>query len=173
MSASLVVFEEKYLPDVRAIFFETSTKKDFKDEEEKENFFYKYLGFYLEHFPHLAWVAWDQKVLGYVVAAPVSETEDLEKIQPHLKAFAAHFRNYPAHLHINCHPESQGKGIGGQLVKKVVSELKSMKVPGLHIMTGVDATNQSFYKKLGFDYSVKENFHGSTILLMGKRLSED
>lgn len=170
MSANLVPFETKYLDEIKEIYFESSTRKTFKDEKEKEDFFYKYVGFYLKHFPKLAWVAVDKKVLGYVVAAPASNGAELERIQPHMHAFRGHFLNYPAHLHINCHEDSRGMGVGRQLVSLVENELKRMKIPGLHIMTGVDATNQEFYKKLGFDFQVKENFQGSPILFMGKRL---
>lgn len=170
MSASIIPFHQKYLPEVRDIFFESSTKKDFKDEAEKEAFYYKYLGFYLEHFPELCLVAVDEKVLGYVVGSPDTENAELLSIQPHLKTFEEYFNKYPAHLHINCHADSRGRGVGSSLILEMVEALQKRKIKGLHIMTGPDAENKCFYKKLGFNFQVVQDFRGSPILLMGKEL---
>ncbi|WP_408096712.1 GNAT family N-acetyltransferase [Peredibacter sp. HCB2-198] len=176
MSASVVPFlavkdRAEVLLQVREIFFESSTRKEFKDEIERDAFFEKYVGFYLRHYPELAWVGiLGDKVLGYIVAAPKSTDTELCKIQPHLKAFEALFNEYPAHLHINCHHESRGMGLGSQLVKALEGELKASKIAGLHIMTGSDSANRNFYKKLGFDFESELPFRGVPILFMGKRL---
>lgn len=170
MSAVIAAFDKKFLPEIREIFFESSTKKTFKDEAEKEAFFYKYLGFYLEHFPELCLVAVDKKVLGYVVCSPESNLSDLVKLQPHLKNFERYFNKFPAHLHINCHADSRGQGIGSKLIVETEKKLGAMNIKGLHIMTGNDAANQGFYKKLGFNFQVVEDFQGSHILFMGKEL---
>ena len=175
MSAHIIPYEQikndpVLLEQVQDIFFESSTKKEFKDANDKEAFYDKYLGFYLKHYPELAWVAMDDKVLGYVVAAPSSQRDDLMSIQPHLKEFESYFEAYPAHLHINCHRDSRGKGIGGLLVKAVETGLKARNIHGVHIMTGPDAFNKKFYLKLGFDFEVLKDFHASPILFMGKSL---
>ncbi len=175
MSALIIPYEQikndpLILEQIRAIFFESSTKKEFKDAADREAFYDKYLGFYLNHYPELAWVAADDKVLGYVVAASSSEGDDLMSIQPHLKEFQSYFETYPAHLHINCHHDSRGKGIGGLLVKAVEKSLKARNIKGVHIMTGPDALNKKFYLKLGFDFEVLKDFHASPILFMGKSL---
>lgn len=170
MSASVVPFEAKYLDEVREIFFESSTRKEFKSPEEKEAFFYKYVGFYLKHYPELALVYVTPKVLGYVLGCPESGESELSSIQPHLKIFEKEFPKYPAHLHINCHYESRGQGVGGKLIHSFEELLKARKIRGLHIMTAPDAANKNFYKKLGFTYEIIEEFQGSKILLMGKPL---
>lgn len=171
MSASVVQFEPKYLAEVTEIFFESSTKKSFRDEEDKKNFFQKYLGFYLEHYPELALVFLkDNHVMGYVVASPVSEGKELDALQPHMHVFKDHFKIYPSHLHINAHHEARGMGVGSELMKEVEKRLKQQNISGLHIMTGVDSPNQNFYKRLGFSFSVTLPFMGNPILLMGKRL---
>lgn len=170
MSARIVPFEDKYLSEVKEIFFESSTRKEFKDQNEKDSFFYKYVGYYLKHFPELAFVAVENKVLGYIVASPLSHESELDSIQPHLKIFAKEFTEFPAHLHINCHYESRGKGVGVQLVEALEKTLVQRKIRGLHIVTGADARNAHFYKKLGFLHESMEDFQGSRLLLMGKRL---
>jgi N-acetylglutamate synthase-like GNAT family acetyltransferase len=61
-------------------------------------------------------------------------------------------------------------GVGQQLVQSLEEKLKHLQIRGLHIMTGPDAMNKNFYKKLGFHHEVIEEFQGSRILLMGKAL---
>lgn len=170
MSAIIRPFLVSDLAEMREIFFESSTKKDFKDEAEKEQFFEKYLGFYLRHFPDLAFVAVDQRLLGYVVGAPRSDDPELKSLQPHLSTFEQHFLRFPSHLHINCHFEARGQGIGRKLVLALEAELKKRHVNGLHIMTSPDAVNKNFYTSLGFHEQILQDFRGVSILLMGKAL---
>lgn len=175
MSALIIPFleiqsDENKMREIGEIFFESSTKKDFKDENERELFYEKYLGYYLKHFPELAFIAFDQKVLGYIVAAPDSLDPGLAHLQPHLSVFKDYFNNYPAHLHINCHHESRGRGVGGLLIGELEKKLKSLNIKGLHIMTGTDSLNRKFYQKSGFDFEATESFRDSSILFMGKTL---
>lgn len=171
MSASIVPYREEHFQEVKEIFFEASTKKEFKDEEERTKFLEKYLGWYLETYPELALVyEKDGKVLGYVVASPVSSHPVLDALQPHMQVFKDHFKDYPAHLHINAHADSRGMGVGRELIKEISYLLKKQNISGLHIMTGPDSPNQNFYKRLGFDFETTLPFHGSSILFMGKSL---
>lgn len=165
MSAPVVVnFKEELREQLTEIFFESSTKKDFKDQKEKDAFFWKYVGFYLSHYSEYAWLAiQDGKLLGYVLGMPATNNSDLYAIQPHLEAFKEYFKSYPAHLHVNCHINARGKGIGKLLVLKLLEQLKDENVQGLHIMTGPTAKNKVFYQKLGFNFEVEIN----SILLMG------
>lgn len=152
---------------VEDIFFESSTKKDFKDAQEKAAFSWKYLGFYLSHYPEYAWVAiLEGKVLGYVLGMPFTQDPTLYSIQPHLKAFEEQFKKFPSHLHINCHHDARGKGVGKQLTLKLLDQLRTQGIQGLHIMTGPLSENRHFYEKLGFDFKLEKN----GILLMGKKL---
>jgi GNAT superfamily N-acetyltransferase len=171
MSTTLVTYDDTFLPEIKEIFFESSVKKDFKDEAEKEAFFYKYAGFYLHHFPELCFVALKEKrVMGYVLGSTITDSDELLKLQPHLKIFASEYVLFPAHLHINCHHESRGMGLGRILIAAFERALNERNINGLHIMTGVNSENRKFYKKVGFDHEVMEDFHGSVILFMGKKL---
>lgn len=153
---------------VDEIFFESSSKKDFKDAQEKAAFNWKYLGFYLAHYPEYAWLALQEgKVLGYILGMPFTHDPSLYGIQPHLKAFEEQFQNFPAHLHINCLHEARGKGIGKQLTLRLLNQLQGQGIKGLHIMTGPLSENRHFYEKLGFDFTLEKN----GILLMGKTLA--
>ena len=172
MSATIISFlSDKHLKEVREIFFESSSRKIFEDEKAREAFFEKYLGYYLLRFPELSFVAIeDNRVLGYVVASPVSDDEGLYILQPHLKQFKSYFKQFPAHLHINCHHSTRGQGIGTRLIDALVERLKERDINGLHIMTGVNSENRSFYRKLGFNFETAEEFQGAAILFMGKAI---
>ncbi len=59
---------------------------------------------------------------------------------------------YPAHLHINVHPDHQGKGLGSRLIAAYEKNLIQNGVRGYHL--GVGGDNQigiSFYKRQGLD----------------------
>jgi GNAT superfamily N-acetyltransferase len=159
------------LSEMRSIFFESSQKKDFKDESERETFYFKYLGFYLDKYPEYALVAVDQDVIGYCLGTLDSKDKELLKIQPHLSVFEDLFSQYPAHLHINCHASYRGSGLGSKLLLAFERELTGKNISGLHIMTSSDAKNKSFYLRAGYDHLVEREWQGKKILFMGKRLS--
>ncbi len=175
MSAPVIcALESWHLKEVRDIFFESSVRKNFNDENERDLFYQKYLGHYLLYYPEFAFVATiEDKVLGYVVSSPISATADLVLLQPHLQLFKRHFEKFPAHLHINCHHSARGLGVGTLLVEFTVQKLRQRNIKGLHIMTGPDSLNISFYRKLGFSFETKEEFQGSAILFMGKEIKAD
>lgn len=59
---------------------------------------------------------------------------------------------YPAHLHIDLLPETQGQGLGRQLMETLLDELRRRGVPALHL--GMDPANTgalAFYERLGFE----------------------
>jgi len=135
---------------------------------------------YVERHPDLAWVveADDGRTIGYVVATddtdafytwfrdewwpafhdryPRSEhpsTREEHMIEygytraPGIEANAA---AYPAHLHIDLLPETQGQGLGRRLIETLFAELRRRGVRGLHL--GMDPNNTgaaAFYERIG------------------------
>ncbi|MGG7508938.1 GNAT family N-acetyltransferase [Plantibacter sp. YIM 135249] len=86
-------------------------------------------------------------------APPVSERE------ASIIASAADFESapadiverYPAHLHIDLLPVTQGQGLGRQLIERFTEELRERGVRGVHL--GVDRRNTGahrFYERTGF-----------------------
>ena len=76
---------------------------------------------------------------------------------------------YPAHLHIDLLPVLQGRGLGREMMSRLLDELRARNVPGVHL--GVDARNQravGFYEHLGFDH-----LDDTDDVVMGMRLDED
>ncbi len=173
MSASLEIrkFRDSDELEVRDVFFQTSTKKNFLDQDEKEKFFYKYLGLYLEHYPEFAYVSSIDQVIGYCVGSPQTNYLDLIRLQPHLSLFEDLFAQFPAHLHINFLPDFQGKGLGSKLLLAFEAELAGRNIAGVHIMTSSKSRNVAFYRRLGFTFECERESKDGAILFMGKLLT--
>lgn len=160
----------KDIEELREIYFESSSRKDFATADEKEAFYEKYLGHYLDHYPEYVWVAREGRILGYMIASPVTHDPELYLIQPHLRVFEEFFEDFPAHLHVNFHPMARGMGLGSKLFSELEKQFQGMKIRGIHIMTGPDSRNKMFYQRLGFNFEKTLDFRGNPILMMGKSL---
>ena len=60
-------------------------------------------------------------------------------------------KEYPAHLHINIHPDYQGLGLGVMLIDALREHLREIGCPGIHL--GVGKKNSGairFYERNGF-----------------------
>ena len=67
-------------------------------------------------------------------------------------SFSYLYAQYPAHLHINLHPDYQRQGLGHKLFTAYEDNLIQKGIPGYHLVVGGDnATGISFYKKLGLE----------------------
>lgn len=154
------------LAQVSEIFFEASSIQEFKDIKEREKFFYRWCGQYLEKYPHFFFVAMEEdKVLGYCCSHPDS-TRALEEFSiPGQSLFAHLFAEFPRHLHINCHVSSRGKGVGKKLIQKQID----LNSSGTHIITEKGADNCGFYRALGFDREEEADMKGHTLLFMGRK----
>lgn len=158
------------LAAVEEIFFLTAAIEEFSSSASREAFKFKYLGYYLDNFPHLTLVAKKEGiVLGYCLGSDET-SEAFYQYQPHLQLFSEFFEDFPAHLHINLHPKAQGLGIGQLLMGRWQALIKQNPlIRGLHIMTGPEARNRRFYQRLGFLTEHVRVFKGHSILFMGKR----
>jgi ribosomal protein S18 acetylase RimI-like enzyme len=66
---------------------------------------------------------------------------------------------YPAHLHIDLLPETQGQGMGRKAMEVFMDKLKQQNVPALHLEVGKSNKGaMKFYEKMGF-HVVKEYEH--------------
>lgn len=155
------------LSRLEEIFFITASIQNFSSEETRARFKYKYLSSYMEKFPDFVLVALKAgRILGYCLGAPKTD-ESFYALQPHLELFNDLYERFPAHLHINLHPEAQGLGIGQKLFT-AWEGLVCNKVIGLHIMTGPESRNVSFYRRLGLSTEEVRKYQGHDILFMGK-----
>ena len=154
---------------VEEIFFNTSLKKDFKSLVEKEEFLYKYFGYYHKYFGDYFLVALEDEVpLGYICGVNrLSKIDSLREYLPALEIFSKEEEKFPSHLHINLDPCSQGKGLGGKLIDSFCALLDTN---GVHIITAANARNVSFYTKQNFNFNVVKKINNIDLIFMGKVL---
>ena len=97
-----------------------------------------------------------KEVLGYICASPDTNKDDeLFKENPYLSIFQDLYETYPAHLHINCHANARGKGVGEKLLQTLEEKLRHNGLKGLHLITSPQAQNVNFYHKYGFSEDYK------------------
>lgn len=135
---------------------------------------------YVERHPDLAWVveADDGRAIGYVVATddtdaferwfrdewwpqfaerfprPGTPQTPEEKIVEYAYARGPgrepNTAEYPAHLHIDLLPETQGRGLGRTLIETLFAELRHRGVSGLHLGMNPDNVGAAkFYERIG------------------------
>ncbi|MDC7235053.1 MAG: GNAT family N-acetyltransferase [Spirochaetales bacterium] len=69
----------------------------------------------------------------------------------HFRSMRHIYREYPAHLHINIHPDCQRLGLGHLLVDALLNPLKETGIKGLHLIVASDNSKGiGFYRKYGF-----------------------
>lgn len=156
---------------VKFIFYVSSSLKEFSSKERKQAFFKRWCGDYLSLYPEQFFIMKeDKKILGYVSGCMNSiSAEGLLEV-PGFSLFNDLFPSYPAHFHINFHPDCRGRGLGGKLVHAYCDDISNKGIAGVHIVTSPEALNVTFYQRLGFSHEVKREFNGKALLFMGKDL---
>jgi GNAT superfamily N-acetyltransferase len=158
------------LDAAETVFFESSSKKNFTDPEEKKRFLQRYFGIYAEQDPsHFLLAVEGDDLLGYLAGTPSTREEHLE-LNPYLQAFRAELGLYPAHLHINFTSRARGLGLGSLLVRRFEEILQREAVPGVHIVTGALERNVGFYMKNGYEEVALTDWNGAKLMMLGHRL---
>ncbi len=155
--------KNKHFNSVQEIFFESSLKKTFKNQNEKDIFFDKWCGQYLNN--ELAYVyEEDDECLGYILLCK-DTLKFLENNEDNgLRTFIDLYKDFPWHLHINFKSSARGRGLGS----KLLTFAKTMASPnGIHLITGEDSRNVSFYNKNGFTHTSKREVNSMNLLFMG------
>lgn len=156
---------------IEEIFFLSSSLKSFSSEERRLSFFKRWCGDYIAMYPGEFFLAMEEgKVLGYLSGCSDSTRAMNELTVPGYAVFHDLFLAFPAHLHINFHPDARGKGLGSILVNHYISFLKLNNVMGVHLVTSPDAQNVSFYQRLGFNVSETRLFNEMPLYFMGQVL---
>lgn len=161
------------IEQIKEIFFLSSSIKNFESAEKKELFFKKWCGDYLEYFLEHFFVFIDLenlKVYGYICGVKdTTKSMKLLKV-PGLCVFEDLYLEFPAHLHINFHPDARGMGLGTKLVEEFISYLRDDHIKGLHLITSKDSDNTRFYQRLGFDICHERFMNNYGLYFMGKKL---
>lgn len=157
------------LPRFREIFFLTSHRKNFASATDRDQFFERWTGYYLRSEPESIFVARDEAgtLVGYLTGckdtrlAPGQMNSMWEDL----------YVRFPAHFHINCHPENQGLGIGSRLLERFTQALKEEGLGGVFLVTDPEAENKRFYSKNGFNFELIRPWKDRRLLFMGRDLS--
>ncbi len=154
----------RLMPQIDAIFFESSNTKDFADDGARSAFRERWLGRYLANEPQFAYVALagDGAPAGYLVGSL------LEPVG--FEAFADAAWEYPAHLHVNLAPQFRNRGIGARLIGVFATDALFAGAPGMHIITSADSRNVGFYTRNGFAEVARASIDGRELVFLGRKL---
>lgn len=179
LAAASPDFRARVVAGLDAIFFETAGPRAFDDEAERVAFRDRWLGRYLDHLPHLALVALKADgvgagrpvVAGYLVGAVRDPARDpLFADVPYFPGIADLTPHYPAHLHINLGSRWRGTGLGSRLVARFGAMAQARGARGLHVVTGQQARNRSFYRRVGLVEVRALSWAGGSGVMMAARL---
>ncbi len=155
------------------IFFLSAPVRDFASTAEKRAFLERWTGYYRDSEPDHLYLSLDAGggVAGYLTGCRDSGAarrlyRDIESYG----LFEDLFDAYPAHFHVNCHPDFRRRGIGTALVDAFVAACVEEGADGLHIVTGTGADNTAFYRKCGLGFALRRRCGERELLFMGRRL---
>jgi ribosomal protein S18 acetylase RimI-like enzyme len=114
----------------------------------------------------------EHDVLGYVVGCRIDPaTSERFTALSYFRDFAALTPQFPAHLHINLDARTRGEGVGAHLVEALCARLKREGVSGVHVVTGRDQRNVSFYTRLGFVERARAPRGSTEVLFLARALA--
>ncbi|MBC7429059.1 MAG: GNAT family N-acetyltransferase [Bacteriovorax sp.] len=156
------------LAQVEKIFFTSSSLKEFSSPEKRAAFHKRWCGDYQTLYPEEFFIALENdKVLGYMSGCSDSNKAAEIVEVPGFKVFQDLFKKFPAHLHINFHPDARGKGLGSILVENYKKFLRDNNVVGVHLVTSVGSQNISFYERLQFSFHEIRELNSIKLYFMG------
>ncbi len=166
---------ERLLPALERIFFESSGKKNFSSDAERQAFLERWIGRYLTCDPDWVYVALncEGELSGYLVGcledpAKTSRFADIG----YFKDFAALTESYPAHLHVNIAPAWRNQGLGSQLIDTFLVDAARTGAPGVHVVTGAESRNIRFYESNGFHVLGRTNSNARDVVFLGRSLQD-
>ncbi len=155
------------------VFFLSAATQQFDDAEKRRAFLDRWTGYYRDCEPQRIYLAIPPggRVAGYLTGCMDSRTaERLYRDIPYYSLFEDQFGAYPAHLHVNVHPQCRGRGIGSRLVSAFVEDCDAAHVAGVHVVTGPGLPNVGFYRDRGFTTAVQRTWRRRELLFLGKSL---
>jgi GNAT superfamily N-acetyltransferase len=159
------------LAELDPIFFEASLTKSFAGEAARRAFHERWLGRFLARWPELAHVALSEAgpIVGYIVGAHADPARDPAFADIGFYRELAHLTpQYPAHLHINLAPAGRSRSIGSSLVEAFMGDARRAGVAGVHLVTGRDSRNRSFYARNGFRCAAELAWAGTPIVMLAR-----
>ena len=152
---------------IEGIFFLSSPSGGTLRGAERDDFFRRWTGYYLEHAAAYC-LLYDEggRVLGYLTGCDASrDAARLFDDLSYYAAFAEFHDAYPAHLHVNVHPDARGRGVGAVLVENFATRVGM----AVHLVTAVGARNLRFYDRLGFATVAVRRVDGRDLVVLGRK----
>lgn len=157
------------MSELDPIFFEASLTKQFADPASRQAFHERWLGRFLAQRPALAHVAVSATgaLTGYIVGAHLDPARDPAFADIGYYKKLAHLTpDYPAHLHINLAADARNRGTGAALISAFMRDALAAGLPGVHLVTGRDSRNRSFYARNGFVAAAELDWGGTPIVML-------
>ncbi len=158
---------------VEEIFYLSARRQRFAGADDKRDLLERWTGYYRESEPGRIFLALlpGGRVAGYLTGCANSrEAARLYGDIPYYALFEDRFDAYPAHFHVNCHPEFRGRGIGTRLVGSFLEDCAAAGLPGVHLVTSVGARNVAFYERCGFTDALIRRWEDRDLLFLGQVL---
>ncbi len=165
--------DEAFRQDVRGVFVLSSATARRLVGGAQDTFFADWAGCYLDNWPDCVYAARSRtgRLVGYLTGCPdtTASAAQLAHID-YMAAFADWYSAYPAHFHVNCHPNDRGHGLGTALVGVFVESCRAHRLSGVHVVTASESRNRSFYRRCGFELVESAKVGGRALVLLGLAL---
>jgi GNAT superfamily N-acetyltransferase len=160
-------------PEIDAIFYEAAARESFSSEAERDRFHDIWLGRYLRHCPEDCFLALDDEscVEGYLAGSLISNADPLPGPEYYALFPSGLLTTCPAHIHVNVHKDSRGKGTGTLLVAAFAHHCMASGVSGFHAVTMADSRSEDFFKSCGMHDLADAVWNGHPIVFLGRRLN--
>jgi GNAT superfamily N-acetyltransferase len=161
------------LGDIDDIFFESSVRRDFCSQQEREAFRDMSLGRYIEKYRDSFFVALDDagRAVGYLAGCLENPTKlNLFNDVSYFRYIDDICQDYPAHLHVNVTERHRNRGLGTALVERFADWAKLHSVKGIHLVTSSSARSIPFYRRLSFIELRTLSWNSGTSVCMGRKL---
>ena len=163
---------DRILAEIETIFFLSSETGARLAGAARGRFFATWTGYYLSK-PESVWLRHgaDGKLAGYLTGCLDSAgAEPLYDALFYYRAFEDQYPAFPAHYHINCHPDHRNRGLGAELVGAFLGACRDAGVAGAHVVTGTGARNASFYGRCGLTERARREVGGKPLVLLARNL---
>jgi GNAT superfamily N-acetyltransferase len=162
-----------HVPDIEDIFFQSSAKRDFCTEKERQSFREKWLGRYILKHRDSFFVAFDDagRAIGYLAGCLENPTTLYHFNDIGYLSFIDDIcQIYPGHFHVNVAEQCRNHGLGVVLVEQFANWARFRAVPGIHLVTSSTSRSVPFYRRSGFSELRTFPWNSGTAVCMGRKL---
>ena len=158
-------------PMIEEIYFLSSSVQSFDSDDARQRFLDAWTGYYRESEPDGIYLCLtpDERVAGYLMGC--RDSRAAKRLYTDIATYAVfddQFDAYPAHFHVNCHPDHRNEGVGRQLVEAFLDDCRGSDVVGVHVVSAEGARNLGFYRKCGFEVVARRRWRDRDLVCLGR-----